>query len=176
MGLKNRTVWFEPFYGREKLDSLSYLQFIKALCGLFIGLSGTVFCLVILFLGMRWVLNVGGFVASGGPYRIAHQAPDWIWIIPVSIFSAVFFILLHFFNSRKLGGIKILPFLWPALFLSLGYNFFDFAFNPPGSEGGLVVSWLICGILFVLMGGLPLLVVIRAILILIFPDFNIGSP
>ncbi len=42
---------------------------------------------------------------------------------------------------------------WPALFLSLGWNFLAYGFFPP--EGGWVWSWLFCGVLFVLMGAVP---------------------
>ena len=52
--------------------------------------------------------------------------------------------------------------LWPALVLSLGWNFLDYAFDPPGTQGGVVWGWLICGIVFVLLGGLPLLVMLPA--------------
>ena len=45
---------------------------------------------------------------------------------------------------------------WPALFLSLGWNFLEYGFFPP--EGGWVWSWLFCGVLFVLMGAVPLVI------------------
>ena len=40
------------------------------------------------------------------------------------------------------------------LFLALGWNFLDYGFDPPG--GGTSVSWLVCGAIFVVMGGVPL--------------------
>ena len=45
---------------------------------------------------------------------------------------------------------------WPALFLSLGWNFLEFGFDPPGEDDGLVWGWIVCGVVFWLMGGLPL--------------------
>ena len=46
------------------------------------------------------------------------------------------------------------------MFLSLGWNFLEFGINPPPPETGLVWGWLICGVLFVAMGGIPLLFVL----------------
>jgi hypothetical protein len=56
-------------------------------------------------------------------------------------------------------GVSLMPLAWPGLFLSLGWNFLEFAFAPPG--GGLAWGWLVCGVLFALMGGLPLLLVFK---------------
>ena len=42
-------------------------------------------CLTLLFFGMRAIMELGGFVAVGGPYEVAHPAPDWVWVLPVSI-------------------------------------------------------------------------------------------
>ena len=43
-----------------------------------------------------------------------------------------------------------------GLFLSLGWNFLSYGvFNTPEGEG-IVWSWAFCGVLFVLMGGVPL--------------------
>lgn len=58
---------------------------------------------------------------------------------------------------------SFLAFAWPALFLSLGWNFLEFGLNPPGPESGLVWGWLICAIVFGLMGGLPLLATIKPV-------------
>ena len=53
-----------------------------------------------------------------------------------------------------------MPLAWPGLFLSLGWNFLEFAFLP---QGGLAWGWLICGVVFVLMGGLPLLLAFKVV-------------
>lgn len=50
------------------------------------------------------------------------------------------------------GGLVALA--WPALFLSLAWNFLEYALQPPEGEG-IVWGWLIPGVLFVLMGGVP---------------------
>ena len=117
---------------------------------------GLCFCLTSLYLAMRGVMRLGGMVATGGPYAIAHPAPGWVWIFPVSITAGLIFVGLYFIFSRGVGGLNILPLAWPALFLSLGWNFLEFAFTP-GEGHGPVWGWLVCGVVFVLMGGLPLI-------------------
>ena len=49
-------------------------------------------------------------------------------------------------------------FFWPAIFLSLGWNFCEYGFF---ASEGLVWGWIICGVVFMLMGGLPLYLVAR---------------
>jgi hypothetical protein len=48
---------------------------------------------------------------------------------------------------------------WPALFISLGWNFLQYGIAPPAElepEGGPIWGWLIPGVVFVLMGAVPL--------------------
>ncbi len=60
----------------------------------------------------------------------------------------------------------------PALFLSLGWNFFEYAFDPTPPMHGLIWSWLLCGVIFVLMGGIPLFATLPAII----REFQRGEP
>jgi hypothetical protein len=62
-------------------------------------------------------------------------------------------------TGSRIGGsyAGLVGLAWPALFLSLGWNFLQYGFNPPGADGGIELGWLIPGVLFVLMGGFPLL-------------------
>jgi hypothetical protein len=121
---------------------------------------GVAFCITCLYHGMRGIMRLGGMVASGGPYAIAHPAPPWVWIMPLSILVGMALFFLNLFTSPADDGINLMPLAWPGLFLSLGWNFLEFTFSPPG--GGLAWGWLICGVVFVLMGGLPLLLVFKA--------------
>lgn len=120
---------------------------------------GAAFCITCLYHGMRPIMRLGGMVASGGPYVIAHPAPHWVWIMPLSIILGMICFFLNLFSSADDGGFNLIPLAWPGLFLSLGWNFLEFTFTPPG--GGLAWGWLICGFVFVLMGGLPLLLVLK---------------
>jgi hypothetical protein len=121
---------------------------------------GVAFCISVLYQAMRPIMRLGGMVASGGPYAIAHPAPPWVWIVPLSIITGMICFFLNLFTGPDGDGVNLMPLAWPGLFLSLGWNFLEFTFNPPG--GGLAWGWLICGVVFVLMGGLPLLVVFKA--------------
>lgn len=98
-------------------------------------MNGTFF-LTCLFLGMRGILDLGGMVARGGPYEIAHPAPSWWWIIPMSIVACVLIILLIVFRpSLRDKGSLVIVLFWPAMFISLGWNFLEYGFFK---SGGLV--------------------------------------
>lgn len=59
-------------------------------------------------------------------------------------------------EEREINLVALL--FWPAIFLSLGWNFMEYGFF---SGEGLVWGWIICGVVFVLMGGLPVYLVRR---------------
>lgn len=125
-----------------------------------IGITGLTFCVALLWLGMRAVMDLGGFCASGGPYQIAVQCPDAVVAsTPLSIFGGFLAAGLILWAGTGLGGswMSLVFLAWPALFLSLGWNFLQYGFFPP--EGGWVWSWVFCGVLFVLMGGIPLVAI-----------------
>jgi hypothetical protein len=120
-----------------------------------VGTLGFTFCLTLLYLSMRSVMDVGGFCASGGPYEIRQTCPQGVaWMMPVSIFGLLVFAGISVVGAFSEGGPRPYAFAWSALFLALGWNFLDYGFNPP--DGGTSASWLVCGVVFVLMGGVPL--------------------
>jgi len=119
------------------------------------------FCVTCIYLGMRGVMRLGGFVASGGPYSIAHPAPDWIWIFPVSMLLMMASIFVSMFASSRISGPNIMALSWSALFISLGWNFVEFGFGI-GMGGWLAPGWIICAVLFAVMGLVPLFFVVRA--------------
>jgi hypothetical protein len=129
-----------------------------------VGVAGLAFCITLLWFGMRAVLDIGGFCASGGPYVIAEACPDAvIATTPLSILGGLLAVGLMLWGGAGLGaGWMGLVFLaWPALFISLGWNFLQYGFFPP--DGGWVWSWIICGVLFVAIGVVPLWVAIAAL-------------
>jgi hypothetical protein len=111
---------------------------------------GVAACLTLLFMGMRGVMDLGGWVATGGPYEIAHPAPDWVWLIPVSIVCGVACGGLNVVAAWRAGGFTLLPFIWSALFFSLGWNFLEYGLRPPEGDG-LVWGWIVCGVVFWIM-------------------------
>ena len=142
----------------EPAPILGYLIF-------FIGMVMVAYGISALWLGMRDVMDVGGYCAEGGPYEIRQTCPDRAELlmftgIPVGVIG-LFVAMIGGAKAAK-GAAGLLLLGWPALFLSLGYNFIDYAINPPeGMEG--TVGWWVCGVLFMLMGapallGVPMLV------------------
>lgn len=127
-----------------------------------LGLALSAASMAVLFLSMRAVMSIGGSCAEGGPYAIARPCPDGVaWMLPVSIFAGLIGLGIYAGANAGLPGPRLVLLAWPALFLSLGWNFWDFGLNPPSGDG-LVWSWIICGVVFVAMGGLPLLVLLSA--------------
>jgi hypothetical protein len=113
---------------------------------------------------MRAVMNIGGSCASGGPYEIAVECPPGVDVVMILSIPALFlFGGLMLWKGARLGGpyAGLVALAWPALFLSLGWNFLECGLRPPGG-GGPEFGWLIPGVLFVLMGGVPLGFWIRA--------------
>jgi hypothetical protein len=127
-----------------------------------LGVAGMAASITLLFLGMRAVMQVGGFCADGGPYVIETHCPPGVALVMTLTFPALFvFGGLMLWKGSAIGeGWAALTMLaWPALFLSLGWNFLEFGVNPPG--GGLAFGWLIPGVMFMLLGGVPLFVGLR---------------
>lgn len=137
---------------------------LRAVLEYLIGMGGLAFTLTILWLSMRAVMGIGGSCATGGPYVPAVQCPDAVVALtPLSIFGLFIFGGLAAWGGISLGGpwLGLISLGWPALFLSLGWNFLDFGLHPPGGDGEIVWSWLFCAVIFGLMGGIPLVVGLR---------------
>jgi hypothetical protein len=120
--------------------------------GVFLFAAG----LTLVFDGMRAVMEVGGSCGSGGPYEIRQPCPDGVGLIFAGVFGGLIgvgFVVAGTFR----GGPKLYTLAWPALFVSLGWNFLEFGIDPPPPNEGLVWGWLVCAVLFIAMGGIPLL-------------------
>jgi len=126
----------------------------------FLGLAMSCAALTTLFLSMRAVMEIGGACGSGGAVVYRRACPEGTGgLMMFSIFGGLIFLGVYAFSTYALN---LVAFAWPALFISLGYNFFDYGINPPNDDGA-VVGWLICGVLFFLMGGVPLAFAIWAL-------------
>ena len=134
--------------------------------GYLLGVAVLAASLTLLFLSMRAVLDIGGACASGGPYVPSVECPEAvIAFTPLSILSGLAGIALMLWGGSAIPGpwVGLVFLAWPALFLSLGWNFLQYGFFPPGGAEGWVWSWIFCGVLFVLMGGVPLAGAVGAI-------------
>lgn len=124
-----------------------------------VGVAGLAMCLTLIFLSMRAVMDIGGFCAEGGPYVIETHCPDGVPLLLVGGILGLFgFGGLMVWKGVVLGDPYpwLVALAWPVLFLSLGWNFLQFALSAPKEEG-IIWGWLIPGVLFVIMGGAPLL-------------------
>jgi hypothetical protein len=128
---------------------------LRALPWVFVSFLGVVVGLTLTFLVMRAVMAIGGSCASGGPYVSARQCPDVTWLMPVGIVGGLILAGVYVL-MKPARAPSFVSLLWPALFLSLGWNFLEFGLAPPGKRG-LDWGWLVCAVVFALMGGLPLL-------------------
>ena len=125
-----------------------------------VGVAGLAASLTILFLCMRAVMDVGGFCAEGGPYEIQTHCPEGTAILmPLSIFAGLGAAALMGWKGAQLGSPfgGLVALAWPALFISLGWNFLEYALWPPPPDTGIVWGWLIPGVIFEVMGIVPLL-------------------
>ena len=129
----------------------------KVIC-LTLGTAIFIFCLTLVYQSMRAVMDVGGACASGGAYEIRQTCPKGVaWVMPVGIFGMFFAGIFTFLGVFSDGGPRPYVFAWSALFLALGWNFLDYGFDSPAPGGGTEAGWIVCGVVFVIMGGVPLL-------------------
>jgi hypothetical protein len=108
---------------------------------------------------MRAVMDVGGFCAEGGPYEIQTHCPQGVAVLlPLAIFGGIGAAALMAWKGAQIGGVHagLVALAWPALFISLGWNFLEYALFPPPPDSGIVWGWLIPGVIFVIMGAVPL--------------------
>jgi hypothetical protein len=124
--------------------------------GAFVGWALFTFCFVTLYLASSALSNLGGFCASGGPYVIETECPDFVtYALPLG-FVGVFVAGVIAFIFQKGFSAPVMVWGWPILFVGLGIEFF---LSIPIS--GAFVG-ILCGTLFVVMGLAPLLFELRA--------------
>ena len=123
-----------------------------------VGAAGLAAAITIGFLSMRAVLSVGGFCAEGGPYVIQTPCPEGTdLLMPLAIFGGLGAAGLMGWKGSALGAPfdALVTLAWPALFISLGWNFLEFGIFP-GDNSGPALGFLIPGVLFEVMGITPL--------------------
>jgi hypothetical protein len=142
---------------------LTPVQVLRSMLLTAFGLALFAASLTVLFLGMRDVMDVGGACSSGQTsFEIAVECPDTAWTVPVSIFTGIAGLGLYAAGVYRLPGPKWWVLAWPALFLSLGWNFWEYGLDPPLGHDGVAWGFISCGVMFVLMGGVPLVPVLRS--------------
>ena len=140
------------------MRAMSQGRLYRTVAGYLAGVTLGAMCITLVFLGMRSVMEIGGACAEGGPYVAVQPCPDGA---PLALIGGMFGAfgaagLMIWFGSRLGRDYVALVFLgWPALFISLGFNFLQFGINPPW-RGGPEWGFLIPGVLFWIMGFVPL--------------------
>ncbi len=116
-----------------------------------------VLCFTLLYHGARTVMGLGGFCASGGPYAIEVECPpEVVATVPLSIFGGFAAAGIALALARGFAA-PLLAWAWPILFVGLGLAFAIAAFTV---DGGVTNAFL--AVLFVVMGGVPLVLTLRA--------------
>ena len=110
------------------------------------------------YLGMRAVMDVGGSCADGGPYVSAQPCPDGAGLLTLGIPITLVAVFAGSFVAVMLKAPTLLLPMWAGLFGSLGWNFFDYGLS---TDGGQVVSWIVCGVVFWLMAAPALFLMTR---------------
>lgn len=114
------------------------------------------FCFALLYIGSSVVMGLGGYCAQGGPYEIAVECPDIVAVsVPLSIFGGLAAVAIGVVFARGFG-MPLISWAWPVLFVGLGLAFLLASAAP----GGIV--FLVIGVLFVVMGLVPLVIEVRA--------------
>ena len=132
---------------------------LRAVAGYLVGVILGSACLTLVFLGMRAVMDVGGACADGGPYVSAQPCPEGTAVAIVGGTFGLFAAggLMAWFGARLGAGyVALIGLGWPALFISLGYNFLEYGIDPPGPSTDAEWGFLIPGVMFWAMGGIPL--------------------
>jgi hypothetical protein len=116
-------------------------------------LLGVAFSL--LFSAAMALMSIGGSCASGGPYVIEVECPSAVALLtPLSIFIGLAAVVVGLAFARGFGT-PLLSLAWPILFCGLGSVFL-------GTFASGDVTGLLIGILFVVMGLVPLVLALRA--------------
>ncbi|MBX3283878.1 MAG: SHOCT domain-containing protein [Acidimicrobiales bacterium] len=124
---------------------------------LFAATAGLVGALTLIFRSARSVMEIGGSCASGGPYVAATPCPKGVpWLLVGSIWGGLALALVVSVSASRVGAPEVAWLAWPGLFLSLGWNFWEFGLDPPSGDG-VVWGWIVCGAMFVAMGAAPVL-------------------
>ena len=122
-----------------------------------LGVAAGAAAITILSLIMRSVTAIGGSCADGGPYVSAQPCPTGTGTALLLVFACTLTCLIGTLWAASVLKAPIpLLLAWPAIFLTLGWNFLEDGFDPPDGQG-VVTGFVVCGVLFVLMGGAPLL-------------------
>lgn len=103
------------------------------------------------------VIGLGGYCASGGAYVIETECPEAVVVFaPLGIFGMMAAVGVAVVVARGFG-VSLIAWAWPILFVGLGVPFILGAVAGVG-----IISNIIVGVMFVVMGLAPVWFVIRS--------------
>ena len=113
------------------------------------------FCFVALYQVASVVAGLGGFCASGGPYVIETECPESVVVLAPGSVPGMFVAGAIAVAIARGFGTPLITWAWPILFVGLGIQF---------ALGGLRgdVTGIVLAILFIGMGAVPLVWVLRS--------------
>jgi hypothetical protein len=112
--------------------------------------------IILLVLSTFGVMALGGSCADGGPYEIAVECPTSVALFaPLSVFTGLFAVAIALFLAQG-WGVMLIDLAWPILFCGLG-TIFLIEFFTTGDPTGIIL-----GVMFEIMGLLPLIFSLRA--------------
>ena len=121
-----------------------------------LSLTAVATALTVMFLVMRKVMELGGSCAEGGPFVTVRPCPDGVpGLIAGGVVVGLAAALVYAGSSVRRRIPSFVGLLWPALFLSLGWNFLEFGLDPPGGGDGPAWGWIVSAVVFGLMGAGP---------------------
>ena len=108
-------------------------------------------CLTVVFLSMRAVMDIGGSCGSVDNEVYRPCPGNVAGLLPGAIWGGLIFTGLYVLVCARWKVPSFVSLLWPALFLSLGYNFVDYGIV------GRQFGFILCGVVFAIMGAVPLI-------------------
>jgi hypothetical protein len=117
-----------------------------AICA--IGISA---CLTINVLGGVKIMDAGGFVASGGPYEIAHPVPTGLGVLPLAWVGLFAFSIAHVIFASRIKAPQLVYATWCALWTGVGAVTLQYGLRPPNGAA-LAWGWIIMGGVFLMVG------------------------
>jgi len=127
------------------------------IAGSFVSWLLFVFSFAALFQTAGVVIGLGGYCASGGPYVIETECPESVVLFaPLGIFGMVVAVGIGLLLAGRFGT-PLTDWAWPILFVGLGVQFVLGA-----TLGVAIVTNVLLGLMFIVMGAVPLGLAIRA--------------
>jgi hypothetical protein len=140
-------------------EPLSPVKRARAVVALGSGVASGAAGITILSQIMRSVGAVGGSCADGGPYVSAQPCPDGTGSAMMLVLGlALVCVIGTLYGASVLKAPQPVLLGWPAIFLTLGWNFLDDGWFDPPAGAGISGGYIVCGVVFWLMGAGPLLI------------------